>query len=946
MTSTEDIKKQLLNNLGKEIEGEVHTDDLRNCMLATDGSIYKKQPLAVVYPRSEIDVEKTVNFAGRHQVSIHSRGSGSGLCGSALGAGIVIDFSKYMNQLLTIDLENRWFECQPGYRFGELEARLQGSGLFFPPDPSSGEYASFGGMYGTNASGAHSVKYGNVSDYILDAEVQFADGSRQFLSAIAGTPINKLPENLGEIAGLYSKNKDLIEQSYPEIKCNVAGYNLRGLVEDDSLIMHRLFAGAEGTLGVVTRLRFKLERKPSFDSMVVAFFDTIISSAKAVQLVMPMGPSGIEIMDKSLLNLAKDNDPKLRDKIPDGVDNVLLIEFDAFIEHDARASAEKARELIVQEGLTNQAHLAASEEEKARFWAVRKAAVPILYKLKGEKKILALIEDAAIPINGLVDYFNGIYKILNRYDLRFVVYGHIAKGLMHTRPLLNLKDENDVALLKPIADDVYDLVTGLEGTVSGEHGDGRIRSAYVKRRYPEIYHLFEKVKQALDADNLFNPEIITNTDESLIDSDLRFGSSYCGSELANKQLIWNEGFNDQIETCHGCSKCTTVTTATRMCPIYKFTRDESASPKAKANVLRALVSGEVNQKTLYQKQFQEIIDRCVNCGSCYQECPSNVNIPKLALEARAHYVRQHGVTLQNRVLTGLEMTARATNRFSNLTKPLFKKKWFKGVIEKLVGVSSQRDMISFEKTPLRKRIKELEGTGQHKVLYFAGCYASYIKPEIGEAAVAVLKNAGMTVVIPEQHCCGLPMLSKGMVKEARSKINKNLARWYQSLEEVEHIVVTCSSCGLSLLQEWSYLVDNDKIETVRQKLVHITSLLQGRIEQLQFKSESLKIGYHMPCHLKVQEDSQASLALLRQIPGVEINDLDSHCCGIAGSWGMAKEHFELSKTIGSDMIARLDNSDSVYGATDCPTCRIQMEQFSQKPILHPIEIISKQLETV
>ena len=945
MTGTEDIKKQLLNTLVHEIEGEIHTDDLRNYMLATDGSIYRKQPLAVAYPRNETDVEKIVNFSRQHKVSIHSRGSGSGLCGSALGAGIVIDFSKFMNQLLNIDLENRWFECQPGYRFGELEDRLQGSGLFFPPDPSSGEYASFGGMYGTNASGAHSVKYGNVSDYILDAEVQFANGSRQYLSEIAGTPINHLPENLNNIARLYAENKDLVEKSYPEIKCNVAGYNLRGLVEGDRLNMLRLFAGAEGTLGVVTRLRFKLEQKPSFDSMVVAFFDTIISSAKAVQQVMPMGPSGIEIMDKSLLNLAKDNDPKLRDKIPDDIDNVLLIEFDAFEEHEARSSAEKAKELIVQEGLTNQAHLAASEEEKARFWAVRKAAVPILYKLKGEKKILALIEDAAIPINGLVDYFDGIYEILNRYKLRFVVYGHIAKGLMHTRPLLNLKDENDVALLKPIADEVYDLVTGLDGTVSGEHGDGRIRSAYVKRRYPEIYHLFEKIKKTLDVDNLFNPEIITNTDEGLIHSDLRFGSNYCGSELANKLLVWNEGFNDQVETCHGCSKCTTVTTATRMCPIYKFTRDESASPKAKANVLRALISGEINEKSLYQKHFQEVIDHCVNCGSCYQECPSNVNIPKLALEARAQYVKRRGATLQSRVLSNIETAARTTFRFSNLSKPLFEKKWFKSMMEKLVGVSAQRDMISFDKTPLRKRIKEVEGTGQSKVLYFAGCYASYIKPEIGEAAISVLKKAGMTVLTPEQHCCGLPILSKGMVKEARNKINKNLERWYETLEDVEHIVVTCSSCGLSLLQEWSYLLDSDKIKTIRQKLIHITSLLQSRVEQLTFKSDPMKIGYHMPCHLKVQDNSQASLTLLRQVPGVEISDLNSHCCGIAGSWGMSKDHFELSKSIASDMIDRLDNSDAEYGATDCPTCRIQMEQFSQKPILHPIEIISKQIKT-
>lgn len=931
-------------HLSIELEGELHCDLLRRTMLATDGSIYKKLPACVIYPKSDRDVSKTIRFAREYKLTVHARGSGSGLCGSALGEGIVLDFTKYMNRLINLELESRWFECEPGYRFGELEQELVDSNLFFPPDPSSGEYASFGGMYGTNASGAHSVKYGNVSDYILDACVQFANSSSCYLSEIENTPPDQLPENLSALADLYNQNIEKIESSYPDIRCNVAGYNLRSLVNNGKLTLQKMFAGAEGTLGVVTRLRFKLHEKPAYDSLVVAFFDDIISSAKAAQKVIPMKPSGIEIMDKSLLKLARENDPHLRDKIPGDIDNLLLIEFDSNSKEEAAQLAEKAREILITEKLSSQSHLAATQEEKEKFWAVRKAAVPILYKLKGEQKILALIEDAAVPVNGLVDYFEGIYRILNGHNLKFVVYGHIAKGLMHTRPLLNLKDGKDIALMKVLADEVYDLVSGIGGTVSGEHGDGRTRSVYIKKRYPDIYPLFLETKRLLDPDNMFNPEIITHHDPDQVASDLRFGAQYSATEIKGMQLVWNEGFLNQVETCHGCSKCTTVTAVTRMCPVFKITRDEAAAPKAKANVLRALISGVIEDRYLFKDQFQQVVNQCINCGSCYQECPSNVNIPKLSLEAKAQFVQQHGVSLRNRIVTNIESAARFTHRFSNLMKPILDLSLTKKITEKAIGVSSQRKPVAFSTKPLRKRVATKSGDGSSKVLYFAGCYASYIKPEIGEAAVKVLTRLGKTVLVPEQHCCGLPMLSKGMVKEARNKMQQNLKQWAHLLAEVDHLAVTCSSCGLSLMQEWSYLQADDVIEEIKSKVVHISALVNAHSDQLQFNNSGKKLGYHMPCHLKVQQQADSSIQLLKRIPGIKVNDLKSNCCGMAGNWGMFKENYQLSKEIGSMMINRLETSEVDVGVTDCPTCRIQMEQFSQKPILHPIEIIADSLK--
>ncbi len=949
------------DELASQIRGQVHADHLWGQMLSTDGSIFEIEPAAVVYPKSTDDVVKTVEFAGPNDLSIHPRGSGSGLCGSAVGPGIIIDFTKYMNRLVHLDEENKTFTCQPGYRFGELEERLWDTGLFFPPDPSSGEYASFGGMFGTNASGAHSVKYGNVADYVLDAEIVLSNGQIVTLSEIERTPYEALSPELKELYDLYSENRDQIERAYPPVRYNVAGYNLRGMVQKGRLDLRRLFAGAEGTLGVVTRLTFQLIEKPKYDSLVVAFFDDIIASATAVGKILPMGPSGIEIMDRSLLDLARENDPRLAAEIPAGIDNVILVEFDGAEPDIPVEQARSVQALLSREGLTQQTHLALTPGEKARFWAVRRAAVPILYKLKGQKKILALIEDAAVPPESLVPYFRGIYEIMARHSVHFVTYGHIAKGLLHTRPLLDLKDQADVAKLKILADEVYELVSGLKGSVSGEHGDGRLRTPYIEHRYPEIYDLFVRVKTIFDPDFRFNPDIKIGSDPDSMMHNLRYGAEYENRDPGECMLQWPENFCREIEKCHGCSKCTTVTTATRMCPVYKFTRDETAAPKAKANLLRGLISGRLDDAQLYEKALKSVMDRCVACGSCYKECPSNVNIPKLAMEAKARYARRFGVKIRDRMLSDPELAGRTTRKISQYLKPVMENRFARKAADRLLGISERRSLAQFSPKSLFERVKPLnlpenrkgsekiekelpEDKQRIEVLYFSGCYAGYIRPEIGEAAIRVLNGMGMTVHLPEQGCCGLPMIAKGMAGEARTKVLRNLSRWGETLKKVDHLVVTCSSCGLSLMQEWGYLLDQKRISTVREKLIHISRLVLAHQDRLKIENCRMSLAYHNPCHLKVQPGPEASLEMLKLFPGVRATDLHSHCCGMSGTWGLCSEHYDLSLAIGTPMIEKLNDSDAEYGVTDCPTCRMQMEELSHKPILHPIEVADRCIE--
>ncbi len=929
------------DNLADRIAGDVMQDDLDCIQLATDASIFYRRPVAVVYPKTTADVVETVRFAGKHDLSLHPRGAGSGLCGSALGTGIVVDFTRYMNRLIDLDIGAKTFTCDPGYRLGELDQALSGTGLFFPPDPSSGEYASFGGMVSTNASGAHSVKYGNVSDYLIDARVVLSTGRVISFGQVGNTPLDGLPARLAALADLYMAYQEIIETTYPRVRNNVAGYNLRKMVDDGRLRLERLFCGAEGTLGIATRLTFRLLDRPVSDSLVVAFFHSIEKAALAVQSILPMEPAGIEVMDKSLLALARSSDPLLAANIPDGIDNVLMVEFDGDDTQKTTAKGLSARSMLLEKGLCKQAHLAVSQKEKDRFWAVRKAAVPILYRRKGKKKILALVEDAVVPTDRLVEYFSGLYDLFHRHGVQFVLYGHIAKGLLHSRPLLDLKDPADVKRMRPIADDVFHLVTGLGGVVSGEHGDGRLRSTYIERQYPTLYPLFLRVKELFDAHNMMNPEIKTRSTPDQMAHHLRYGEEYRTVEWARPQLCWPDGWHEEIEMCHGCTKCTTVTTATRMCPIYKFTRREEAAPKAKANLLRALISGAVNDAALYEKSFQRVMDQCVNCGSCRIECPSNVDIPKMALEARARYVERFGPSLHSRLVTGVEILGRYGGRLSGRLQPLMDLSFSRKAGELVTGLSHRGPTVNVARRSLYERVQPENKGGKRQVLYFAGCYAGYMRPAIGQALIKTLRRLDITVHLPPQHCCGLPLLTKGMAGQAREKVRRNLKRWQYLLDRVDHIVVTCSSCGLALAEEWRYLLDEPRIHLVAEKMIHASRLIGPLMDRLACGPVNGSVAYHLPCHLKVQTDPMSSAAMLEGIPQLTVHRLNSHCCGMAGAWGMAAKNDGLSRTIGSHLMDLVERSDATMAATDCPTCEMQLDLLGDRPVCHPIEIVAK-----
>ncbi|WP_028324610.1 FAD-binding and (Fe-S)-binding domain-containing protein [Desulfatirhabdium butyrativorans] len=920
--------------------GDVAGDTVSRALVSTDGSIYRLLPQAVCYPKNVGDVQQIVHFCNDRGISLHPRGAGSGLCGGCLGNGIVIDFTRYMNRLIRIDPEERWFECEPGYRLGELDTALASAGLFFPPDPSSGEFATFGGMFSTNASGSHSVKYGNVADYVLDAEIVLSDGGITSLADLQHTSIAELQMPFRNLAALYAENRQTIETGYPAIACNTAGYNLRGLVREGRLDARKLFSGAEGTLGIVTKIRFRLIERPSHDALVIAFFGHRAAAAAVVPELLSLQPAGIEIMDRSLLSLAREQSPILRKEIPQGIDAVLMIEFDGNDEAGCRDKALEAHRMLQHLQHPVESFTALTRDQQNRFWAVRKAAVPLLYKLPGRRKILALIEDAAVPTQHVAAYLEQLETILNAKGVPFVLYGHIAKGLIHTRPLLDLKQTEDRALLQPLVAEVGDLVRSLGGTVSGEHGDGRLRSGYLARQYPALYPLFVKTKHLLDPGGIFNPDIVVSSDPGLVTRHLR--AECTARPIQRRFLRWPTDMQEAIDACHGCSKCTTVTTATRMCPVYKFTREEAAAPKAKANILREMMIQEFSEAES-QHAIREVIDRCIGCGSCRMECPSGVDIPKLALEVKHRKEKGSIEKLRDCVLTGLESGARLSGLSRGRLDRILSLAPLRRLAQQSLGIAGWRKPVRYQTPALSSLLAPRQGGGSVHVLYFLGCFANHIRPSIGRATLNVLLRMGFCVHIPKQVCCALPMIAHGMIQEARKRIACNMASWASLLPEIDFIVVSCSSCGLSLMHHWMDVQNGPTIASIADRTIHVSDLIERFRDRLPPLNDMphRNLGYHQPCHLRLQPNADASIHLLKKLPGITLHTPTTHCCGMGGTWGYESAHDALSREIGADLIERLQAAETVV--TDCPTCMLQIEDLSHFQTRHPIEVLAERI---
>jgi FAD/FMN-containing dehydrogenase/Fe-S oxidoreductase len=965
----EQQRDHILDDLKGVIQGDLLFDDLSRALYSTDASIFQVRPIGVVAPRHEEDVQALVRYAAEHQIALVPRGAGSGLAGEALGSGIIVDFSRHFRAIGEIGADT--VRVQPGVVYRELNARLAQVGRRFAPDPASGAQCTIGGMLANNASGARCLRHGYTRDHVAAVRVVLDNGEVATLARESfRTPIphsERVRDILRATAGLLERNQTVIHRTQPRTRYNRCGYLLHDVLERDTLDVARLLVGSEGTLALFTEATLRTVPLPAGRSVVLLGFDTIEAALHVAQGCLTSAPSACELIDHRLLTLAREQDPEAASLLP-AAGVILLIEFESDTPDGAAAvAANVAERFTTHESFALRALTATAPDAIERLWRLRETVLPSLYGLKGRAHPIACIEDVGVPVEELGTYLHRVQEVLQKYETTASFLIHAGSGQVHTRPFLDLQLPNDVAKLWALADEVHNLALDLGGTVSTQHGTGLARTPWVGRQYGRLYPVLRELKSIFDPHNILNPGKIIGPMPDLPAWPLRRGvpdwpatakpAGDSGTKLDGKVttlpalLRWRSGeVQTEVHDCNGCGQCRTEAPSQRMCPMFRVTHAEAASPRAKANLLRHLLQTTSNGSALSPDAVREVADLCVNCKMCARECPAHVNVPKLMLEAKAANVAEHGLSRSDWTLARTESFAAFGSALSFMTNlalgnPLAR--WF---LEKTFNISRHRRLPTFAtRTFLRwathRGLTRMLPTSRPRVVYFVDVFANYNDPQIGEATVAVLRHNGFEVFVPPgQVGCGMSPLAVGDVETAREAAEINLRILADLAREGYPIVCSEPTAALMLRQDYRDIVDNIDSRLVSEKVVELTTFL-GDLQQrgklrTDFQQLDLTVGHHVPCHVKALGRPPASPGLLAKVPGLRLHTVDVSCSGMAGTFGLVAENFEISRQAGRPMLDELSRTRARFGSTECSACRMQMEDGSGKRTLHPVQYLA------
>ena len=952
------LSKSLAQKLQSQLKGTVRVDPLALAMYSTDAGIYQIEPLCVTMPADTADVAAILQFAKNEGLTVIPRGAGSGLAGESVGRGIVMDMSVAMHGILDINIEDETVRVQPGVVLDQLNRRLAPYGKQIGPDPASGNRATIGGMIGNNSTGAHSLKYGYIGSHLREITV-VTHNSETVTLQTDHDPLSDLETNLAgrwakEIYDLLHPARDLMDRVRPKSDRNGSGYNVFRTLQGDRVNLAELIAGSEGTLAVVTEATLGLVDLPNETGLLQISFDSIVSMATAVPRIMAAGPATCELMDGTLLRMARDAYPGYRDVLPD-VAASLLVEVDGRTDSEVIDRRREMKQLV--ERFTGIARPIDCREitdpaAVARIWAARKAAVPLLFRTKGAKQPIPVVEDVAVPIESLAEYVTGLEAITRRLDVPMAYYAHAGHGEMHPRPFLDLHHPEDVRKLRQLAEETFRLVWKLGGTISGEHGEGLVRAAFIRDQYgPEMYEIFRKIKNVFDPEGLLNPGKIINDDPDVMTSNLRFSHRPTRAGRPTNLLWPDNELTVESEQCNGNGLCRSHDPLLSMCPIFRVTGDEDASPRAKGNLMRHWLTGLLPDDIMQTPEFKRVADLCVNCKMCAMQCPSLVNIPKLMMEARAEYVRHHGLTRTQKILTRSEAASRLGATFGPVANLGMKLPPAARALEWIGGIDRRRPLPAFAwGNNLKKLRKYLQKLGPisdpvGKVAYFVDLYATYNDHELGRAVVDVLRYNGVEVLLPEQHEAAMPSISYGDIPHARKTIEQNVRHLADAVRRGYTVVASEPTAALCLKQEYLDIVDSDDARLVAENTQELTDYLGRMLRAGTLKAPThavpLTLAYHEPCHYAALQIETGTLKLLQRIEGVEIELLPNSCCGIAGTFGFQKKNYDLSMAAGEPMLGPLRESAAQFGLTECSTCKMQMEQGSGKPTLHPVKVLAR-----
>jgi FAD/FMN-containing dehydrogenase/Fe-S oxidoreductase len=958
-------RQRVRDDLKGVVRGELLFDDLSRVLYSTDASIFQVEPLGVVVPRDEEDVAAVVRYAAEHQVPLVPRGAGTGVAGESLGPGLVVDLSRHFRSILETTADT--VRVQPGVVCRQLAEHLARHGRRFAPDPAAGE-CTVGGMLATNASGARAFRHGFTRDHVaglrvvLDTGVACAVGR---LPRFGERPPGRLGEVVTAVVALLEHNAGLIAEHRPRTRFDRCGYLLHDVLDAGALDLARLLVGTEGTLALFTEATLRVIPLPAGRAVVLLAFDSLDTALRAAQEVAATGPTACDLIDRRLLRLVRGSEtgpgaataPVVRALVPAAAEAILLVEYEADTPAAARRSADSLAAALRRERLALVAHVAAEEDEINRLWQVREAALPGLYGLRGSAQPLPFVEDVGVPPEALASYLYRVQELLQRQETTASFLVHALTGQVHMRPFLEYGRPEDAGRLWGLADEVYQIALDLGGTISAQHGTGLARTPWVPRQAGPLLRVWRDLKAAFDPHWLLNPGKIVRPPATLTGRPevppwpLRRQTENGAASGPDPALRWAEGeMAAEARHCNGCGSCRTEAPGLRMCPVFRATRAEAATPRAKANLLRHLLRPGGDAKLLSADDVRAVADLCVNCKMCASECPAHVNVPKLMLQAKAANVAEHGLDRHHWALARAEGFAWLGSALAPATNALLGNPVARWLVEKLLGVSRLRRLPAFAgRSFLRRaghrRWTRKPRTDRPRVAYFVDVFANYNDPTLAEAVVAVLHHNGHEVYVPPgQRGCGMAPLAYGDVEAATETVQANL-RVLADLAR-EGFTVLCSepTAALMFRHDALDLVGDADARLVAGATVECTSYLwdlhrRGRL-CTDFRPLPVAVGHHVPCHLKALGGPPRGPDLLALIPGLRVHTIDVSCSGMAGTFGLGAANRAVSLEAGRPMLAELARPRVLFGSTECSTCRVQMEDGAGKRTLHPVQYLA------
>jgi len=942
----------------KSIKGEVLSDDYSLGLYSTDASFYQIRPLCVVLPLDESDVKKAIAIAQKNKLKILPRGGGTSLAGQTVGEAMVIDFSRYMNKILEVNVQERWVKVQPGLVRDELNEEMAKHNLHFAPDPATSSRANVGGMVGNNSSGTKSILYGKTVDHILEARVLLADGTELLLKELSQEEFLQKAQQKNREGDIYrnfleiiQQNQDEIKQRFPKVMRRVGGYNLDEFVYTDHWNLAKLITGSEGTLAVTLELKLNLEPLPKFKSVVVVHFADLLESIKAVQPMLPYKPSAIEIIDRTVLRLSAENltTRQLCHFIDGDPAAILIVEFYGDTYESVIQRPQKMIEELKQSGYGYTYPLFPAGKEYDDVWTLRKKGLGLMMGIKGEKKALSFIEDSAIPTEVLPEYIDQVLKICAKHNTEVSMYAHASVGVIHVQPLLDLREAQDIENLKNITDETFDLVVKYGGSWSGEHGDGLVRSAYNERFFgTHLYNVLKDVKKLFDPENLMNPGKIV--DSQTIEHNLRYGTAYHDQEVKTEfQYRAENSFRESVHMCTGVGECRKMLGGT-MCPSFKATRDEEHSTRGRANALRLAMSGQLDKEGLASKRLHEVMDLCLSCKACKSECPSNVDMAKMKSDVLQIYYDEHGITLRDRLIRDSSRAAAGlSGAMSGVVNFIQRTSLFRFVLQKLARFDQRRVLPEYASEPFYKWF-EKDGNNPYKnpankVVLFADTYLNFHEPAIGISALQLLNSCGYEVILANVGCCQRPRISHGFLREAKQDGTKTIEGLKKYMDEGLTIVVCEPSCASALNDDLTDLIEDESVAAqLKEKVMMIDKFLEKEITSgklnKSFESIAGNILIHGHCHQKALYGTTGMKTILNQ-SNQSVAEIPSGCCGMAGSFGYEKEHYEISRKIGESILfpaARSMKPGTTLVANGF-SCRHQIEHFTGIKPRHWVEVV-------